>query len=41
MAAKIVGGREIARTVRAETAERVTALAQRGVVPGLSDSGWR
>ena len=35
MAAKIVSGREIARTVRAETAERVTALAQRGVVPGL------
>jgi len=35
MSAQIVSGRDIARLVRAETAEKVADLARRGIVPGL------
>ena len=35
MTARILDGRATAATIRAEIAERVAALARRGVVPGL------
>ena len=37
MTAKIIDGKAIAATVRAEVAERVGALSERGVVPGFVD----
>ncbi|HEX8100592.1 MAG TPA: bifunctional 5,10-methylenetetrahydrofolate dehydrogenase/5,10-methenyltetrahydrofolate cyclohydrolase [Actinomycetota bacterium] len=37
MTAKIIDGKAIAATVRAEVAERVRALSDRGVVPGFVD----
>lgn len=36
MTARIIDGRALARTVRSEVKARVTALAARGVVPGLA-----
>ena len=36
MTAKIIDGKAIAAEVRAEVAERVTALGKRNVVPGLA-----